>query len=440
MWAFSGGHGSMKRLILILAMVLTLVSNNAVALEPMPLINAGPGSRIHGVDVSRWQHPNERAIDFAKMAVAGVRFVWIKGSDSSDAADVLAKKYLVIDRNAAQQAGLYTGFYYYAHLPDSIDKVFIAADAKAQAQKAVWRLASIGGYTNQDLPIALDIENNCVRYSGSVCKKYMNKKYITLWTTTWLAEVSAKTNRKPVIYSYSQFLETALVRSPELATYPLWIAAYGKDPALVTSQPGTKTVGCFAHSWTKSDCTSNWQIWQYTSCGIAAKYGVPGGRVDLNVFNGDAIKFATLTSGTWQPEIADLLPVNEPTTMQMVSSSFTSTNDPVTFVVDVFRPDGTPVVTGTVDFKSVDTLMPSGIHSIVRSASGRWQVKISGLQAANYVGLVEFTDPSGTHAPSSIPVSFTITQGLTPNPVPSTKPAPKPAPNPVDSCAKQIRN
>ena len=430
----------MKRLFLILGMALTLVSNNAVALEPMPIVAVGPGARIHGADVSRWQHPNGRSIDFNKMLVAGVRFVWIKGSDSTDSADALAKKYLLIDHSAAQQAGLYTGFYYYAHLPDSADKVFIAADAKAQAQKAVWRLASIGGYTNQDLPIALDMENNCVRTSGGVCTKYMNKKYVTLWTTTWLAEVTAKTNRKPFIYSYPQFLETALVRSPELASYPLWIAAYGKDPALTTSQPGTKTVGCFAHSWTKSDCTSNWQFWQYTSCGIAAKYGVPGGRLDLNVFNGDAIKFQALTSGTWQPEVTDLLPVNEPTTMQMVSSSFATTNDPANFVVDVFRPDGTPVVTGTVDFKSVDTLMPNGVQSVVRSASGRWQIKITGLQAGTYVGLVEFIDASGTHAPSAIPVSFSITQGPTPIPQPSKKPAPKPAPAPVDSCAKQIRN
>jgi len=430
----------MKRLLLILALTLTLISNNAFALQPNSLITAGPGFRIHGADISRWQHPNGRLIDFAKMAGAGVNFVWIKGSDSNDTADALAKKYLLIDRTAAQQVGLYTGFYFYAHLPDTADKTLIISDAKAQAQKVIWRLASIGGYTNQDLPMALDLENNCVRSSNSNCVKYMNKKYVTLWATTWLAEVASKTNRKPFLYSYPQFLETALVRSPELANYPLWIAAYGKDPAIATSQPGTKTVGCFAHAWTKSDCTANWQFWQYTSCGIAPKYGVPGSRVDLNVYRGDALKFQELTSGIWQPDISDLLPVNEPTTMQIDSSNFGTTNDPASFVVDVNRPDGTPVVTGTVDFKSVDSLMTSGIQNVVRSASGRWQLKITGLQAGNYVGLVEFIDASGTHAPSSVPVQFEITQGPTPSPQPSKKPLPKPAPTPVDSCAKQIRN
>jgi hypothetical protein len=126
--------------------------------------------------------------------------------------------------------------------------------------------------------------------------------------------------------------------------------------------------------------------------------------------------------------------------MQIDSSNFGTTNDPASFVVDVNRPDGTPVVTGTVDFKSVDSLMTSGIQNVVRSASGRWQLKITGLQAGNYVGLVEFIDASGTHAPSSVPVQFEITQGPTPSPQPSKKPLPKPAPTPVDSCAKQIRN
>ena len=54
----------MRRLFLILGMALTLVSNNAVALEPMPIVAVGPGARIHGADVSRWQHPNGRSIDF----------------------------------------------------------------------------------------------------------------------------------------------------------------------------------------------------------------------------------------------------------------------------------------------------------------------------------------------------------------------------------------
>jgi GH25 family lysozyme M1 (1,4-beta-N-acetylmuramidase) len=430
----------MKRSILALFLGLSLISHSAFASAPASLVSTGPGARIHGVDISRWQHPNEKTINFTKMAESGVRFVFIKGSDGHDPADSQAKKYLLLDRPAAQAAGLYTGFYHYAYLPDTTNTKQIVTDAKAQAQKVIWRLASIGGYTNQDLPVALDIENNCVRSISGVCKKYMNRKYVTLWAQTWLDEVSSKTNRKPMVYSYPQFLQTAMLRSAELAKYPLWIAAYGKDPAVATNSPGMKKVGCFAHSWTKSNCSPNWQVWQYTSCGIGSKYGLPTARVDLNVFSGSEEKFLALTNGLWQPEAADMLPFNETTTMQIVSSSFATTNDVASFVIDVFRPDGTPVVTGDVAFKSADSLMSAGTQSVLRSGSGRWTLNISMLQAGTYVGYIQFTDESQVHAPSIIPVQFEITQGQTPSPKPSSKPTKKPVPAPVDQCKGQIRN
>jgi GH25 family lysozyme M1 (1,4-beta-N-acetylmuramidase) len=373
------------------------------------------------------------------MADAGVRFVMIKGSDSQYASDLIAKKYLKIDRAAAQAAGLYTGFYYFSYLPDTSVKAEIITDAKAQAQKVVWRLGEIGGYTQQDLPVALDLETNCVRLISGVCKKYASRDQVSLWAKTWLSEVTLKTNRMPFIYSYPNFLQSAMTRSKELAKYPLWIAAYGKHPAEPSNHPGMKSVGCFAHSWTKSDCTADYQIWQYSSCGFGSKYGVPSSRIDLNVFNGNEDKFYALTKGTWQPSAVDLLPFNEPTTANLISSSSTiTTNDSANFVVDAVRPNGTPVVTGNVRFVSADTTMKTGVQDVIRSASGRWTLKVSGLAAGTYVGYVEYFDESNTHASAVMPMMFEVTQGPTPTPKPS--PTKKPAPKPVDTCAGQIRN
>jgi lysozyme len=154
-------------LSVIVVAVTTLISAPATAAVVKKIAGLGPGSRIYGLDISRWQHPSEKSIDFRKMYKAGVRFVIIKGSDANDPADASAFKYLKIDRPAAQSAGIYTGFYHYATLPDSTDPTFIITDAQAQAQKVVWRLASIGGYTRKDLPLALDLENNCVRVSSA---------------------------------------------------------------------------------------------------------------------------------------------------------------------------------------------------------------------------------------------------------------------------------
>jgi pimeloyl-ACP methyl ester carboxylesterase len=56
---------------------------------------------------------------------AGMRFVLIKGSDAQEAADIATMKWLVGDRNAAQAAGLYTGMYHFAYLPNSEDSDYV---------------------------------------------------------------------------------------------------------------------------------------------------------------------------------------------------------------------------------------------------------------------------------------------------------------------------
>ena len=431
----------MKRTLLALLLSVSLLADATWAVAPAKIVQAGPGARIAGIDISHWQHPKDAPIDFTQMYSAGIRFVMIKGADAQTAADAMALKFLIPDRKAAQRALLYTGFYYYAYLPDSTDTAFIIKDAQAQAQKVVWRIGQMGGYNRRDLPVALDLENNCQRTDGrGTCLKYMARTNVTLWAKTWLQTVTEKTGRKPIFYSYPQFLESAMVGDPALRQYPLWMARYSLDPALTTSQPNAKGVGCFAHPWSNANCTAQWQFWQYTSCGIAGKYGVPGTRVDLNVFAGTTSKFLALIRGTWTPEPADSLPQNEPTTMQLVSQSSQSTNEPFIATIDVLRPDGTPVVTGTVRFKSLDDSLTIGTQTSVRAATGRWTVTVNGLVAGNYLGILQYSDPSGTHAGNTFPVQFQVTQG-TPPPSPTASPAPTKTKAPaVDSCAGQIRN
>jgi GH25 family lysozyme M1 (1,4-beta-N-acetylmuramidase) len=284
----------MKRLLAVLAstifLAFSLQSISPASATDLNLI--GPGGRIHGADISRWQHPNDKPIDFVKMHDAGVSFVMIKASDTRDDADLLAVKYLKMDRTGAQDAGIYTGFYHYAILPDVTSPSAIARDARVQAQKVIWRIASLGGYNEKDLPVALDLENNCVRLSSTkVCKKYATRSDATLWSKTFLKSIKDKTGRTPFIYSSPHFLENSMVRDKELSSYPLWIAQYAIDPAKEGAKPNVKAAGCFVHSWTTAQCSANWTVWQYTSCGIAAKYGVPGTRLDLNVFSGTPEKF-----------------------------------------------------------------------------------------------------------------------------------------------------
>ncbi|MBI3429219.1 MAG: lysozyme M1 (1,4-beta-N-acetylmuramidase) [Actinobacteria bacterium] len=420
--------------------------------DPSSLIlESGPGGRIHGMDISRWQHPGDAPIDFVKMYGAGIRFVLIKAADTQDKYDAQALKYLIMDHNAAQAAGIYTGFYYYATLPDSTDEVVITQDAQAQAQKAIWRLAALGGYTERDLAFALDLENNCVQTSATgSCAKYASRNAVTLWAKSWLEAVEAKTGRSPIIYSYPQFLENAMVRDAALAKYPLWIAHYSLNPFDPLTQPGLKTAGCFVTPWTTANCSSLWVLWQYTSCGIAKKYGVPGTRVDLNVFRGSPSKFLELAKGTWVPESADLMPIQEPTQIVINSTTITNSNKPIIFSVDVNRPTGLPVVTGTVKFVADKIVpLPTGTtQSAIRSSSGRWTLTLKGVPAGLWSGRIIYSDLSGTHATSTSPVLLEVSPGPTPSPTPtpSTTPTPTTSPKPtptkapvVDPCKNQIK-
>ena len=402
----------------------------------------GPGGRIHGTDVSRWQHPNDKPIDFVKKYEAGMRFVFIKASDTRETADRLAVKYAAMDHHAAQAAGLYTGFYHYAVLPDVTTPEEIKQDALAQAQKVVWRLASMGGYSDRDLPYALDLENKCVRYSsGGACVKNATRSAVTLWALTFLASLKEKTGRTPFLYSYPSFLEGSMVRSKELAQYPLWLAQYGIDPANPINQPGVKPGGCFVHSWTGANCDSQWTVWQYSSCGIAPKYGVPGSRLDLNVFSGSQKSFLELIKGIWTPTLDDLMPKQEPSTMLLTSQSATTTDKAVTFKVNVTRPTSLPVVTGSVKlvFDAVSKPTPLPTQRLVRETSGVWNLSVRGLPAGNFSGKLLYEDVSGTHAESTVPINFVVAQG--PEPTPSPTPTPTPTKKPVtDSCKGQIRN
>ena len=427
-----------KVLALALSLALTAFTIVPVAADDLSLI--GPGDRLHGADVSRWQHPNDKSINFKKMHSAGLSFVMIKASDTRYDADRLALKYVKMDRNAAQAAGVYTGFYHFAILPNVSTPAAIAKDARAQVQKVIWRLSDLGGYNDKDLPYALDLETRCIQWSSSgACVKNATRSAATLWAKTFLKTLKEKTGRTPILYSSPSFLETALNRDKELNSYPLWIAHYAIDPAEPDAKPNVKPGGCFVHSWTTKECSANWTMWQYTSCGIAPKYGVPGNRLDLNVFSGGREKFLALLTGTWQPEPMDVMPKNETSTIVISSYSASTTNKNVIINVEVKRPDSTPVVTGTVRyyFGPENLTTPAVIQNVERETSGVWKLSISGMPAGSWVGHVGFTDETGTHAEVKTPLSFDILQGPTPAPKPSKKPTKRPS---IDSCRGQIKN
>jgi hypothetical protein len=134
-----------------------------------------------------------------------------------------------------------------------------------------------------------------------------------------------------------------------------------------------------------------------------------------------------------------MMPIKEPTSVNLISVNSTDTNKPVEVNVEVFRNIGTPVVTGTVVFRPIDEQIKVKKQTAVRSASGRWELKIEGLPAGVTNGTLNYVDISETHADNEIPLAINLMQGPDlPKPTPSAKP--KLTKKPTDGCAKQIKH
>lgn len=288
----------MKRLLIGL-MVCALLGPFAGPIafaESTPNVTAsGPGGRIFGLDISRYQHTSGQPIDFTKMYTAGVRFLWINGGNTLAIPDLVASAYYFPDRAGAQSQGIYTGFYYYAHLPNTTVRATIIANANNQANKVIKRLQEHQGLNALDMPVALDLETNCVSVTArGICRRSMGKSNVTLWTKTWMAKLATATGRTPFFYSYIGFINAHIALDPTLSQYPLWISTAGIDPANPNNRPTLKSGRCSTSPWIDSKCNVNWKLWQYTGVGAGARYGLQSGPVDLNVFFGTSQQFLDL--------------------------------------------------------------------------------------------------------------------------------------------------
>jgi len=232
----------------------------------------GPGDRILGTDISRWQHSGNRLIDFVKMYDAGARFIFIKGTDSHPLGAGPAKYWSSIDFPAAREAGLLTGIYHAALIPRGISADAAFGAGQQQADIPIDHLNSLGGLVPGVLPIVLDIESFS-RPSGT------SAAVVTNFSLGFVSRVKERTGKTAIIYSNLNFVSSYL-RSPDLANNPLWIANYSQ-----TSNPAsTPSRGCTRTVWSVSGCDKAWTFWQYTDRGDGQRYGIPRGAIDLNVY------------------------------------------------------------------------------------------------------------------------------------------------------------
>jgi len=292
---------------------------------------SGPGRRILGLDISRWQHITDQTIDFQRMADAGISFVIIKASDGYGPEDQIARKYVLSGARRAKAAGLLVGYYHMISVPTGNASNTLIASANRQAFLVNQRLKQLGGYDVRTLPFTIDVEG---------INSSISQKSLELWTRTLVTAVAKKTGRTPMLYSYRSLLASRYGKSPDnvafLRTMHLWLAQPGNpaDPTVRVGQFRQTDGSCFHTAWATTKCRTVWTLWQYTSlgnrdtygipwspqrgshCPSQAKYCVPGigtgpHHLDMDVFNGTSKDLESLAAGKWNRLPSDFL---EPST------------------------------------------------------------------------------------------------------------------------------
>lgn len=208
-------------------------------------------AQLKGIDISRWQgninwDEVKKAVDFAIIKASG-------GDDGLYPDGQFAR-----NKAEARRVGILRGYYHFAggvHSPEEEADHFVN---------------TVGDLQKGEI-MALDWE---VHHSNPVD-----------WCLKFLQRVETRVGFKPVIYMNSATCN-ALNWGPVIANNNgLWIANWGSNNGVPGSPP---SVGKWPF----------WAIWQYSSSGSVA--GIAG-RVDMDVFNGDATAFKKYGGDTGTP-------------------------------------------------------------------------------------------------------------------------------------------
>ena len=198
-------------------------------------------STLRGVDVSSYQG----AINWSAVRASGITFAFAKSSEGSSLVD----PYFARNWAGMRAAGIVRGAYHFFHP---------GVSAQTQVNLVV---STVGRLEADDLPIVLDFETlDGLSESTAVSR-----------AVTFLQGVANRTGRTPILYVSAGFFSRA---HPELAPFPLWVANYGVSCPRVPIGRAT------------------WSFWQSSETGRVS--GIPGGDVDLDVFNGSLSDLSSL--------------------------------------------------------------------------------------------------------------------------------------------------
>ncbi len=245
--------------------------------------------RTPGIDVSHWQGN----IDWQKVALADVRFVFIRATNGESGTD----RQFTNNWQGAEAVGLLRGVYHY-YRPDQ--------DPVAQANHMI----DVAG-TDAELPYVLDLEErdgirDTLRDDG---QRFLERVFVNDTGTT-------------EIYTSPAFWSEKMRPAPWAAAYDLWIANYTSAPEPIVPAP-----------W------EQWTFWQYTDSGDGLATGAESLGLDLNRFAGSLEDLHTYVG--LQPPSTDETPSSETTTdsasdrVRVITSALNARKGPGTSLTSI---------------------------------------------------------------------------------------------------------
>jgi lysozyme len=248
----------MRKTLARLLMGVLAIALAAVSTACSPVGSArpltGPYSHtVWGPDVSSYQHPYGRAINWYSVRAQGASFAFVKVTEGGN----YTNPYASSDLRGARAAGLNVAGYHFARPRLPLSTATTDARRFASLIGPVMR----AGY----LPPVLDMES-----TGG-----LSAANATAWMRTFLSALQTATGRVPMIYSGTWFWQGYLHNPTGFSKYPLWAAQY-------TSGIGPNLFGDFGYS----------TFWQYTDAGRVN--GISGG-VDVSWFHGTVARLNSLS-------------------------------------------------------------------------------------------------------------------------------------------------
>jgi GH25 family lysozyme M1 (1,4-beta-N-acetylmuramidase) len=223
-----------------------------------------------GIDISQVQTISDANAVYA----AGFRFAIVKASEGVSYCDPRAREHCIL----LADAGLLVTVYSFAR------------PSQDRPREQARRLIDCAGEAFVFRPV-LDLESAPAEWSSG---------RLLAFAQEWCDEM-ARTQARPVVYSYTSFLQqrfTVQDRAELLALGPLWLAQYR-----------SVTTAWAPRSEFDMPKAFHWDMWQYSGNG---GYRVPGivGDCDRNLFRGDEValqRWFGLTSDG-EPEAAIVRP------------------------------------------------------------------------------------------------------------------------------------